>query len=410
MIKEMRKLTDDRNVEVKQMREILERAEAEGRKLSDEESAQWDKMFAASEEKREKIERMQRQIEAERALADVEIGTRDRDTGRAKRANGAEEYAQAFASWCRDGFNDAGALELRALQADLGASGGFLVAPEEFVNTLIKFVDDSVYIRQWATKYRTAAQSLGAPSLDADPADADWTSELATGSEDSTMAFGKRELAPKPLAKLIKVSNKLIRNAAMSADALVLARLAYKFGISEEKAFLTGNGAGAPLGLFTASNDGVTTARDVSTDNTTTAITMNGLINAKYSLKSAYWANARWMFHRDAVKMIAKLRDESGGAGTGQYLWEPSKKIGDPDMLLGHPVAVSEHVPNTFTTGLYVGIFGDFSHYWIVDSLDMQIQRLAELYAATNQTGFIGRMEVDGMPVLAEAFARVKLA
>jgi HK97 family phage major capsid protein len=40
----------------------------------------------------------------------------------------------------------------------------------------------------------------------------------------------------------------------------------------------------------------------------------------------------------------------------------------------------------------------------------MTVQRLVELYAETNETGFIGRAEVDGAPVLAEAFARVKLA
>ncbi len=40
----------------------------------------------------------------------------------------------------------------------------------------------------------------------------------------------------------------------------------------------------------------------------------------------------------------------------------------------------------------------------------MEVQRLVELYAATNQVGLIGRMESDGMPVLEEAFARVKLA
>jgi hypothetical protein len=38
------------------------------------------------------------------------------------------------------------------------------------------------------------------------------------------------------------------------------------------------------------------------------------------------------------------------------------------------------------------------------------VQRLVELYAETNQVGFIGRAEVDGMPVLAEAFARLKCA
>ena len=61
-------------------------------------------------------------------------------------------------------------------------------------------------------------------------------------------------------------------------------------------------------------------------------------------------------------------------------------------------------------TGKYVGLFGDFSNYWIVDALSMQIQRLSELYAETNQVGFIGRLETDGAPVLEEAFVRVRLA
>jgi len=74
------------------------------------------------------------------------------------------------------------------------------------------------------------------------------------------------------------------------------------------------------------------------------------------------------------------------------------------------PISMSEYAPSTLTTGLYVGILGDFSNYWIADALDMQVQRLVELYAEANQVGFIGRLETDGMPVLEEAFSRVKLA
>ena len=33
---------------------------------------------------------------------------------------------------------------------------------------------------------------MGVPSLETDPADADWTSEIAIGGEDSSMATGKR--------------------------------------------------------------------------------------------------------------------------------------------------------------------------------------------------------------------------
>jgi HK97 family phage major capsid protein len=57
-----------------------------------------------------------------------------------------------------------------------------------------------------------------------------------------------------------------------------------------------------------------------------------------------------------------------------------------------------------------VAIIGDFNYYWIVDSMQMEMQRLEELYAATSQVGFIGRAKLDAQPVLAEAFKRVKLA
>jgi HK97 family phage major capsid protein len=226
------------------------------------------------------------------------------------------------------------------------------------------------------------------------------------------MSFGKRELHPRPLAKRIKISRKLLSRLP-GAEGLVTQRLAYKFAVSEEKAFLTGTGANGPLGVFTASSYGISTGRDVSSGNTSTAITMDGLINALYSLKAQYQTSptTAWLFHRDAVKMIRKLRDDSGAsAGTGQYLWQPSTQVGEPDTLLGLPVFTSEYAPNTFTTGLYVGLVGDFSNYWIADADTFSVQRLVELYAEANQVGLIGRKETDGMPVLEEAFARVTLA
>lgn len=323
--------------------------------------------------------------------------------------DGASAELRAWDSYFRDGSTD----ELRALSSDSDTLGGYLTVPQQLVAGVLKGLDNALPIRTVATRHTLAeASSLGVVALDADPADAVWTSELATGSEDSTMAFGKRVLQPRPVAKRIKVSRTLLRQAP-SAATIVQDRLTYKFAVTAEQAYMTGDGANKPLGLFTASTDGITTARDVSTGNTSTAVTMDGLINALYSLKSSYLAskNLRWLFHRDALKQIRKLRDDSGaGAGTGGYLWQPSTQLGQPDLLLGIPVLSSEYVPNTFTTGLYVGLIGDFSYYWIADALSMTIQRLDELYAESNQVGFIGRLETDGMPVLAEAFARVKLA
>lgn len=408
----LKELNEKRRKAIADARAISAAADKENRGLTAEESKNFDALMDSADNLKKSIESEQRLAEAEAALAEVRtdapeartVETADEPVDR----RSTKEYMGLFRRFVRGGRDavmDAPAVEIRALQKDLDIQGGFMVAPKQLVSGLLKFLDNMVFIRRLATVEQVpTAASLGVVSLDADPDDADWTVELGTGNEDSAMAFGGRELHPNPFAKRIKISNDLI---AMRSDVenLVQARLGYKFGVTEEKAFLTGHGARQPLGLFTASNNGISTSRDVSTDNTTTAFTTDGLKNAKYSVKAAYWPQAQWLFHRDAVKMLAKLKD-----GEGRYLWSDSIRVGEPDMLLGRPVNVSEYAPNTFTTGLYVGLFGDFSFYWIADALDMRIQRLTELYAATNQTGLIGRKATDGQPVLEEAFARVKLA
>lgn len=409
MSKRLNQLREERNNLVTQARAVLSKAETEKRDLSAEEQGQYDKLMTDQQRKADDIGREERQVALERELTSTEIKPVLDDKGQEVRDLGprnTKEYRTVFGKFLTEGARSLSGDEVRTLQAGSDVDGGYLVAPMQMVDALLKAVDNSVFIRGRATKYRVAsAASLGAVSLDTDLNDADWTAELATGNEDTAMKFGRRELTPHPLAKRIKVSNKLLRSAIQSVESIVNDRMAYKFGITQEKGFLTGHGANQPLGVFTASAQGVSTGRDVSTGNTTTAITFDGLIEAKYSLKAQYMAVAEWLFHRDAVKMLAKLKD-----GDGQYMWQASRTASEPDMLMGRPVNMSEYAPNTFTTGLYVGMFADFSKYWIADAMDMQVQVLKELYAETNQTGYIGRLESDGMPVLEEAFARIKLA
>lgn len=402
----IRQLRQKRAQLIAQARALLDQADAEERGLTEEEQNQYDAIMDDVTKMTQDIERREQQLALERQLQ------QPADPLHPDPGGGPEDRAAVFQREQRERLvrflrdpESPNRIQLRALQADADIYGGYLVTPVQFVQDLIQAVDNLVYIRQWATTYQVpTAESLGAPSLDNDPADPAWTSELAIGTEDSTMSIGKRELHPHPLAKYIKVSRKLLRQVP-EVDALVRARLGYKFSVVMENAYLNGSGSNQPLGVFTASDDGIGTARDVSTGNTTTELRFDGLIEAKFTLKPQYWPKARWMFHRDGVKQIAKLKD-----GEGQYLWRESVRVGEPDRVLGLPVFMSEYAPNTFTAGLYVGILGDFSYYWIADALDMDMQRLDELYAATNQVGFVGRMESDGMPVLAEAFVRVKLA
>lgn len=401
----IRKLNEDRQKVVVEMRAILTKTEAEKRHMNAEEQQKYDELYESQENLKRQIENETRQAELEHEMnVTRDFGSSSEKT-EGKEGSTPDAQTRAFRNFLLNGYQSLSSQEQRDLTAGNHVEGGAIVAPKQWVMELLKAVDNLSVIRGMATVHTLVkAVSLGVPTLDSDPSDADWTPEVGTGSDDTEMKFGSRELNPNALAKRIKVSNKLIRSSALPVEDIVRDRLAYKFNITEEKHFMIGHGANQPLGLFTASNNGISTSRDVVGSNTTTAIVADTLIDTKFAVKEAYQNVGSWLFHRDAVKMVSKLKDSQN-----QYLWQPGLQAGKPDTLLGRPIVQSEYVPNTFTTAKYVGLFGDFKQYWIADSLEVTIQKLVELYAESNKTGYIGRKETDGAPVLQEAFARIKL-
>lgn len=295
--------------------------------------------------------------------------------------------------------------EKRDLQMDLSTAGGFLVTPERIGTEILKDVDNASPIREIIRKFTVMdAASLGVATITDRISSRRRGSELGAPTADTSLKFGKRSLTPSPTVGEILVSGDLLRVSSMNPEAIIRQEIAYEEAIGLEQEYMTGTGANEPLGLFTASADGIPTTRDISTGNADDAPTFDGLTRAKMALKLAYRNRAKWLFHRDVLTVIMLIKD-----GNGQYIWQPSKQEGEPDRLLGLPVVESEYAPNTLTTGLYAGLIGDFDWYWHVDQIGLEIKRLDELHARTNQVGFLYRAKNDAAPMRSEAFARVKL-
>ena len=250
--------------------------------------------------------------------------------------------------------------------------------------------------------FRSSNEGIGAPTLDIDLDDAEWTTEVKKITEDDMLRFGKREIKPHPLKKRVLVSDKQLRSEAMDTESIIMDRAAYKFAITEEKAFLLGSGNQQPLGLFTPSAQGIDTDRDFTLEYSND-ITADDLKGVKYNEKQQYQAKSEWIFNRTILGTIAKIK-----TGDVYYIFELPADRNAIATLLGSPVSMSEYAPNTLTASQYVGIFGDMSWYWICDSLSMRIKRLNELYAENSLVGFIFDKETDGAPALPEAFTRLK--
>lgn len=420
MAQSLKELLDTRASLWHEAKGILVAAEKEDRDLNPGERESYDRLDAEIDRLTVEIDGKEadaRRREKHAALEASFGNPAPRQTATGSLAGGTKGDA-AKASPRRDAFLkyiaaqqlSAGEVEaLTTLQVDKDTKGGYVVMEEQFINELLADITDETVMRRLCRVLPpvNANVSIGAPRLTSRASTFAWGSELSAPTEDAAMAFGKRKLVPHHMTGEVVVSRDLLRAAVLSVDEIVRSELARDAGELQEAAFLTGSGSQQPLGIFTASNDGIPTSRDVSTGNTSTAIQIDGLIEALGSLKDSYARSATWLFHRNAMTQIRKLK-----TGDGHYQgWVPSPIAGQPDTLLGRPVVTSEFVPATFTSGLYVGIVGDFQRgYWIVDSLEQEIQVLNELLARNNQVSYLTRMKVDGAPVRAEAFARVKLA
>ena len=86
----------------------------------------------------------------------------------------------------------------------------------------------------------------------------------------------------------------------------------------------------------------------------------------------------------------------------GNYIWKPGLEIGKPDTLLNRPLKTSAFMPE-IKGGSKVMAFGDYSYYWIADRTNRTFRRLNELYARTDQVGFLTTQRVDGKLILPEA-------
>jgi HK97 family phage major capsid protein len=381
-------------------RAFLDVAEKENRAMTPEEQRSYDTAFADAQKLKGQIDNEERQLALEKELGDQQPENRDDKGGETPEA----KAGTAFRSFLRGGSSEQYIQEMRAINMTVQAQAGYLVAPQQFGNQLIKELDNLLFMRSKGTSYQLeGAQTLGFPKRTARAAGAAWGAEIDEASEDSTLAFGKREFKPNYMTDLIKVSRPLLQHSTMDPEQIVLNELTFDMQETQEEAYMTGNGTAKPLGIFVASANGISTGRDVSTA-ASTAIDADALYDLKYSLKAQYRTGAEWVMHRDAVKQASKLKDT-----TGQYLWSASLQTGQPDRLMGYGVNESEYAPNTFTAGQYVAILGNLKFYWIVDSLLIELQRLVEKYATTNQVGFLLRAQTDGMPVVEEAFARLKL-
>ena len=366
--------------------------------------AQYDKMTADVQALGEEIKRLEDQMAMDAKLAaatsapvhaDPKVGQRKGPVS----ATATPEYSNAFWNMMRGNVS----FEVRnALSVGENEAGGYTV-PDEFHRQLLQALEENNIFRTLAHVIRTNSGTRTIP-IAADNGKASWVEEgNAIGESDLT--FSVQTLSAYKLACAIRVSNELLHDSAFDIAGHIATRFGVRFGNAEEDAFINGKGVSADPTVTPSEPTGILTTLatpSVLTANAST-ISFDDVYKLFYALKAPYRQKAKFLCNETALLQLMLLKD-----GNGQYIWKPGIEIGKPDTILGHQVYTSTYMPAiegvaANDAGKKVLLFGDFSYYWIADRTNRTMKRLNELYAMTDQVGFVGTQRVDGKLILPEA-------
>ena len=280
----------------------------------------------------------------------------------------------------------------RFVNMGIGANGGFIV-PEQFSNQ-IKMVDDQAAI------FRPRAQVIPAgdppdaaitiPALDQGGANGvyagvqvTWIAEGAQKPE-TEPAFREIRLEPNEVAAHVVVTDKLLRNSA-AAGALVSSLLRKAIIAAEEDAFLSGNGAGQPLGII-----GHPAAIQVARVGAG-AIAYTDVVNMYARAK--FGGQLTWIGSQTVLPQLMRMAD-----GGNNLVWQPNAREGAPGTLLGIPFLLNDQSPILGAEGDLILV--DLNYYLIKDGSGISISMSEHPLFTQNRTIIKAFWNVDGQPWL----------
>lgn len=390
------KLREQRKQLVEDQRKIIGVADTDGRSLTVDEMASFDKMNEDIDNLGKTIERSDQVTTKQTASNEMRVELAEPVITNApatmslpvvRTGTDSAEYRDGFERYIRGRMLTAD--EQRALSEGTDSEGGYLV-PNEWNDAIIQKLNEENVMRQLSTVVTTQTGTFNIPVV-TNSATAAWISEGGTITEADTV-FANYSMSAFKAGRTMKVSRELLADQRFNLVNFITDDFSRSINTLTEAAYVDGSGTGQPQGIIYNSNVGVTAAGAA-------AITADELISLNYSLKPQYRSrpSTAWLMADATIKAIRQLKDT-----TNQYLWQPGLRDGEPDRLLGKPVYASSHMPAMTTLKKSV-VFADFSFFWIGDRQGIEMQRLTELYAATGQDGFIGTMRTDSVLTNTEA-------
>jgi HK97 family phage major capsid protein len=325
---------------------------------------------------------------------------------------GYDDYKAAQNAYLRNGDKGMSAEELKTLQISIDPDGGYLVTPDVSGRIVTKLYETSP-IRQIASVSSTSKDKVEGME-DLDEAGAGYAGERSTSGNTDTPQLGKWEIPIANIDTEPKATSNLLDDADRDVEAWLAGKVSDKIGRFENGEFVNGVGGATKIRGFlqydTAVDSGsgvdwgsigyIKTGANGAFNGTNPADKIFDLIGL---LKDGYLPNARFVTRRAVITLMRKFKDTAGN-----YLWQPSLVLGNPESFAAYPITRAEDMPALSSNGFSLA-FGDFREgYSIFDRQGIRVLR--DPFTAKPYIKFYTTKRTGGGVVNSEAIKLLQFA
>lgn len=390
-------LINERAGLVVESRKLLDAASARKRELTSDEDQKWTEMNNRIDEIGRIIERENRQAQIEKTLENQRDLNRETifSTAPAREKN-PEVHNELLARYLT------GAMDLReacnTLGTQIDTKGGFTL-PTTVTRDIIRLVYNTDPLRSIADV--RSSDSLTSIPVQTGGITGAWIGENGTYPQVSPN-LGRETLTAHKLGFIVPVSEELLADSASDIVGFVVDAAGQAFSDTANPAYYTGVGTDRPFGFYNVTRvggaSGVLVQEHTTAVSGTATLTADDLIDTQHRLIASERPFATWVMHDSTQRHIRKLKSNDN-----QYIWQPGLTQAQPNMLLGSPVAVSDHNPQMAVSQRSIA-YGNFRKaVRIHDRLAWQVMYLNELLAGNGQKGWRFTARTDSRVVNGQA-------
>lgn len=359
------------------------RKATDGREMTAEEQQRWDTLLSDYDKADRKVEQEERFEELERRQAEQSYERRHA----AESNDDPAEYRGAFVEYLLKGENGVSTENRRLFEERAGITGlaGGVLVPSTLANSIEKALKTYGGMLEAGSVFSTSTGGdLIMPTVNDTTSKATVVAEYQKSTQKAP-SFGSETLkAYTYRTPIVPVSLELLQDNSFDLESLLSDLLAESFGRGMNEDLTIGDGKGKPKGIIEWA-----TASDATPS--ASAIKLDDLIDLIRSVDSAYARNGRFMFNRNTLYSLVKIKDT-----TGRYIWQEGTKDGTPPTLFAKPYTLNDDMPD-IAAGKASVLFGDFSKFKIRMVKDFRVIRLNELLAEYLSIGIFGFARLDGL-------------